>query len=235
MKATTALASVVVLALAAAPVIPASAESPDQVIQETSELVLQELNENRETFRQDSEALYAAIDDILLPRFDSRFAAQLVLARHWRTASEEQQSRFIDAFYQALLRKYADGVLEFDPDMITVLPFRGDPTKKRAKVRSTVDLEDGTKVAVDYELVQRKSGWLVFNVIIEGVSYVRNFRAELESEIKSTSLDAVIAAVSLLEEDDIVIDGGNIERYGGLILQNGHCQWDVDFRRVPIG
>ncbi|MGD9292595.1 MAG: toluene tolerance protein, partial [Gammaproteobacteria bacterium] len=70
MKATTALASVVVLALAAAPVIPASAESPDQVIQETSELVLQELNENREIFRQDSEALYAAIDDILLPRFD---------------------------------------------------------------------------------------------------------------------------------------------------------------------
>lgn len=53
-------------------------------------------------------------------------------------------------------------------------------------------MEDGTKVSVDYELVRRNAGWLVFNVIIEGVSYVRNFRAELDAEIKGSSLDAVI-------------------------------------------
>ena len=76
--------------------------------------------------------------------------------------------------------------------MITVLPFRGDANKNRTKVRSTVDLDDGSKVAVDYELVKRKAGWLVFNVIIEGVSYIRNFRAEFDSEIKGSSLDAVI-------------------------------------------
>jgi phospholipid transport system substrate-binding protein len=99
---------------------------------------------------------------------------------------------YFEAFYRALLRKYADGILEFDPDMITVLPYRGDDTKKRTKVRSTVALDDGSKVAVDYELVKRKAGWLVFNVVIEGVSYVRNFRAELDSEIRATSLDAVI-------------------------------------------
>ncbi|MEJ2258812.1 MAG: ABC transporter substrate-binding protein, partial [Woeseiaceae bacterium] len=52
--------------------------------------------------------------------------------------------------------------------------------------------DDGSKVSVDYELVRRKAGWLVFNVVIEGVSYVRNFRAELDSEIKGSSLDAVI-------------------------------------------
>ena len=53
-------------------------------------------------------------------------------------------------------------------------------------------LENGSKVAVDYDLVKRESGWLLFNVVIEGVSYVRNFRAELDSEIRSSSLDAVI-------------------------------------------
>jgi len=76
--------------------------------------------------------------------------------------------------------------------MITVMPYRGDATKKRTRVRSSVALDDGTKVSVDYELVKRKAGWLVFNVVIEGVSYVRNFRAELDSEIRATSLDAVI-------------------------------------------
>ena len=99
---------------------------------------------------------------------------------------------FIEAFYQALLRRYADGLLEFDQDQVSVLPYRGDVSKPRAKVKSTVKLNDGTKIAVDYELVKRDAGWLLFNVIIEGVSYVRNFRTELNSEIRSSSLDAVI-------------------------------------------
>jgi phospholipid transport system substrate-binding protein len=167
-------------------------DSPNAVIEGAVDELSAKLDGRRDELAGDRQELYDLIDSILLPRFDSRFAAQLVLARHWRTASEEQQSRFIDAFYHALLRKYADGVLEFDPDMITVLPYRGDTSKKRAKVRSSVDMDDGTTVSVDYELVRRKAGWLVFNVIIEGVSYVRNFRAELDAEIKSSSLDAVI-------------------------------------------
>lgn len=167
-------------------------DSPNTVIESAVNELAEKMDGRKEELADDRQALYEIIDGILLPRFDSRFAAQLVLARHWRGASKEQQARFIDAFYHALLRKYADGILEFDPDMITVEPFRGDESGKRATVRSSVDMDDGSKVSVDYELVRRKAGWLVFNVVIEGVSYVRNFRAELDSEIKGSSLDAVI-------------------------------------------
>jgi phospholipid transport system substrate-binding protein len=179
-------------------------DSPNAVIEESVALLTASLDGRKEELDADRAALYEIIDGILLPRFDRRFAAQLVLAKHWKTATEEQQARFIDAFYQALLRKYSDGILEFDPDIITVLPYRGDPSKKRTKVRSTILLDDGSKVAVDYELVKRKAGWLVFNVVIEGVSYVRNFRAELDSEIRNTSLDAVI--MRLEEEAGIAGD-----------------------------
>jgi phospholipid transport system substrate-binding protein len=174
-------------------VVAAADDSPNFVIEESVTLLAEKLDGRKDELAEDRDALYEIIDEILLPRFDRRFAAQVVLAKHWRTASKEQQTRFIEAFYQALVRKYADGILEFDPDMITVLPYRGDAEKKRTRVRSTVDLDDGSKVSVDYELVKRKAGWLVFNVVIEGVSYVRNFRAELDSEIRETSLDAVIA------------------------------------------
>ena len=167
-------------------------DSPNAVIESSVVLLAEQLDGRKDELSANRKELYEIIDSILMPRFDQRFAAQVVLAKHWRTASEEQQARFIEAFYRALLRKYADGVLEFDPDMITVLPFRGDATKKRTRVRSTVELDDGSKVAVDYELVKRKAGWLVFNVVVEGVSYVRNFRAELDSEIRASSLDAVI-------------------------------------------
>ncbi|MEL7187884.1 MAG: ABC transporter substrate-binding protein, partial [Pseudomonadota bacterium] len=89
-------------------------------------------------------------------------------------------------------RRYADGVLEYEQDKVEIQPFRGDASKKRTKVRSTVELNDGSRVAVDYDLVKRESGWLIFNVVIEGVSYVRNYRAELDTEIRGSSLDAVI-------------------------------------------
>ncbi len=165
---------------------------PNKVVEDAVQLLAEKIDGRKEELSSDREALYAFIDEILLPRFDRKFAAQAVLAKHWRSASDEQKTRFVEAFYRTLLRKYADGLLDFEQNMVEVLPYRGDATKKRTKVRSMVSLEDGTKVAVDYDLVRREAGWLLYNVTIEGVSYVRNFRAEFESEIRSTSLDAVI-------------------------------------------
>ena len=183
--------SLLCIALAVSPA-NAADETPNEVIESAVLVLAEKVGAQQEALAANRQALYALIDEILLPRFDRKFAAQIVLAKHWRTATEEQRSRFIAAFYQALLRKYADGLLEFDQEKVKVLPFRGDASGKRAKVRTTVALDDGSTVAVDYELVKRESGWLLFNVIIEGVSYVRNFRAELDSEIRASSVDAVI-------------------------------------------
>ncbi len=182
----------------------ATADSPNMIIDSAVVLLTEKLDGRKAEYSADRPSLYVLIDEILLPRFDRKFAAQVVLAKHWRSASAEQRTKFIEAFYQALVRRYADGVLEFDPDKITVLPYRGDESKPRTKVRTTVALDDGSKAAVDYELVKRDSGWLVFNVVIEGVSYVRNYRAELDAEIRKSSLDDVIARLE--SEADMAID-----------------------------
>jgi len=182
----------------------ATADSPNMIIDSAVVLLTEKLDGRKAEYSADRQSLYVLIDEILLPRFDRKFAAQVVLAKHWRSASEEQRTKFIEAFYQALVRRYADGILEFDPDKINVLPYRGDESKPRTKVRTTVALDDGSKAAVDYELVKRDSRWLVFNVVIEGVSYVRNFRAELDAEIRKTSLNEVIARLE--SEADIAVD-----------------------------
>lgn len=182
------------LVLASLSFTPALAQdvSPVAVIEGAVGLFAEKMAGRQDELASDRDSLYSLIDEILLPRFDRKFAAQMVLAKHWRVADEAQRERFIEAFYQALLRRYADGLLEFDQDRVKVLPFRGDDSKPRAKVKSTVELNDGSKVAVDYELVKRDSGWLLFNVVIEGVSYIRNYRTEVDSEIRRSSLDAVI-------------------------------------------
>ncbi len=170
----------------------ASVPPPNDLIESAIAELSAGLDGRKELLAQDRTALLELIDSILLPRFDRTYAAQLVLGQHWRNANEKQQQRFIAAFYKAMLRKYADGVLEFEQDKVELLPFRGDATKQRTMVRTMVSLNDGSRVPVNYGLVMRDSGWLIFDVTIEGVSYVRNFRAELDAEIRASSLDAVI-------------------------------------------
>ena len=181
------LAAVLLLSTATA-----SPGSPDAVIEGAVTELSDKLSGRKEELAEDRDALYALINDILLPRFDRKLAAQLVLAKHWRTASDEQRERFIEAFYNSLLRKYADGMLEFDEDRIDVIEFRGDTSAKRSLVKTNVTLNDGTKVPVHYDLVNRGDRWLIFNVKVEGVSYVSNYRTEIDSEIRATSLAAVI-------------------------------------------
>jgi phospholipid transport system substrate-binding protein len=170
----------------------AMAESPNDVVQAAADALEVALEGRKDELAKDPDALYAMVDDILLPIFDRRYAAQLVLGKHWRNASDDERGDFVDAFYGSLLRKYSDGVLQFNQSSLEILPFRGDDTKPRATVKTIVRLDNGTKVPVNYGVVKRESGWMMFDVTIEGISYVRNFRTELNAEIQTKGLRAVI-------------------------------------------
>lgn len=170
----------------------AQAQTPNEVVEDAIEALAESLEGRKEELAADKQALYTLIDELLLPRFDRTYSAQLVLGRHWRDASDEQRDRFVQAFYNTLVQRYADGLLKFNQDKIELLEYRGDDSKPRTVVRTIVELDDGTKVPVNYGLVKRDTGWMMFDVTIEGISYVRNFRAELNSEIQTSSLEAVI-------------------------------------------
>ena len=179
----------------------AFAESPNFAVEEAAKLLDEAISGRRDELGEDKVALYALIDEILLPRFDRRYAAQLVLARHWRTTSEEQREQFIIAFYNNMMRLYAEAVLDFNLGRMEILPFRGDATKKRTTVRTIMRLDDGTKVPVNYGMVSRESGWKMFDVTIEGISYIRNFKAELNAEIQVEGLDGVIGRLEAKSKD----------------------------------
>ncbi len=170
----------------------AATQTPVEVIESAVDELAAALDGRRDVLAEDRDELYDIIDGILLPRFDRTYAARLVLARHWKTASDDQKRRFIDAYYNSMLQRYADGVLEFQEDQVEILTFRGDLSKPRVQAKTMVRLDDGSKVPVDYAFVNRNDAWKIFDVTVEGVSFVRNFRAELDSEIRETSLDAVI-------------------------------------------
>jgi phospholipid transport system substrate-binding protein len=170
----------------------ASAIKPDELVKKVANNVLKDLDANRAEYRKDPSKVRQLVDKHLLPYFDTTYAAQAVLAKHWRAATPEQRKRFIDAFYQSMLQNYGEALIDFTPDRLQVLPYQGKPEDTSATVRTTVRRDNGSKVPVNYALRKTPEGWKAFDVQIEGVSYVKSFRTDFGSEIDQKGLDAVI-------------------------------------------
>ena len=126
--------------------------APQELIETTARRLLEALDADRELARKDPARVRKLVDEILLPHFDTDYSARLVLGKHWRTATPEQRQRFIDAFYQSLLKNYGAALAEFTADRMTVLPFRGDVSSGQATVRTEVKRSNGQRVPVNYTL-----------------------------------------------------------------------------------
>jgi phospholipid transport system substrate-binding protein len=197
-------------ALAQAPVPAAGAApapntlGPQQLVENSAKRMLGELDANRAMYRNDPEKLDALVANVLLPNFDVDYAARLVLGQPWRTATADQRQRFVKAFYHSLLHNYGSALLNFTAGNFTVLPYRGDPNDTQATVRTEVKKDDGSKVPVEFTLHKTAEGWKAWDVVIDGISYVKSFKTDFASEVQQKGLDELIAR---LEKGDIKPSG----------------------------
>ena len=165
---------------------------PTKLIETSANIMTSELDARRAEFRKDPAKLRALVERTLLPHFDVDHSARLVLGKHWRTATPAQRQRFIDAFYGSLMTNYGDAMLEFTGDRIRVLPSTVAPDATSAVVRTEVKRSNGQKIPVNYSLRKTEQGWKAWDVVIEGISYVKSFREDFGAEIDQKGLDAVI-------------------------------------------
>lgn len=169
-----------------------SSLGPQELVSKVANDTLKDLDANRAEYSKNKAKVRELVDKNMLPYFDTAYSAQLVLAKHWRTATPEQRKRFVEAFYQSLLQNYGEALLEFTPDRLKILPFQGNPTDKVATVRTEIRRDNGSRVPVNYSLRKTDSGWKAYDVQIEGVSYVKSFRTDFGAEIQQRGLEAVI-------------------------------------------
>ncbi len=170
----------------------ASTLGPEQLVENSAKRMLAELDANRATYQKDPAKLDSLVATVLLPNFDSEYSARLVLGQSWRTATPEQQKRFVDAFYHSLLHNYGAALLNFTADRFVILPYKGNPGDTSATVRTEVKKSTGEKVPVSFSLRKTDAGWKAWDVVIEGISYVKSFRTDFASEIQQKGLDEVI-------------------------------------------
>lgn len=165
---------------------------PTKLIETSANIMTSELDARRAEFRKDPAKLRALVERTLLPNFDVDHSARLVLGKHWRTATPAQRQRFIDAFYGSLMTNYGDAMLEFTGDRIRVLPSTVAPDATSAVVRTEVKRSNGQKIPVNYSLRKTEEGWKAWDVVIEGISYVKSFREDFGAEIDQKGIEAVI-------------------------------------------
>ena len=179
----------------AAKAVPTSVDTsgPSQLIESSANILLSGIDARRAEFRKDPTGLYKLVGETLLPHFDTPYAAQLVLGQHWRTATPEQRKRFVDAFYQSLLYTYGDAMVDFTGDRLKVLPTKVADTDERATVRTEIKRSNGTKVGVNYSLRKVNGEWKAWDVVIDGISYVKSYREDYGAEVQQKGLDSVIA------------------------------------------
>jgi len=168
-------------------------QDPTQLIQDVASSILKELDANRAAYVNNPNNVRALADKYLLPYFDTRYSAQLVLGKYWRSATEDQRTRFINAFQNSMLQNYGNALVNFTANKLKVQPGHVDPGADQASVSTTINRDDGTTVPVIYVLHKTPEGWKAWDVKIEGISYVKSFRDDFAAQIDQKGLDAVIA------------------------------------------
>lgn len=144
----------------------------------------------------DSARIQALVHQYALPYVDMTKTTQLSAGRYWKQASAEQQRKLVEAFTGTLIRTYSGAFTRVDMgSKIEALPFRGDPKADDAVVRSTLSQSNGPSIGVDYRLERTDAGWKIYDLNVEGIWLIQNYRNQFAQEITRSGIDGLIKAL----------------------------------------
>jgi len=178
-------------------------KGPVEIVRETTNELFRMVDANREHYENDIEALREDIRPILLEEVDTLYSGRLVLGRSARGMERDKVEEFSDALSNLLIRRYADGLLDFRTrDQIEIRPLTGDNTERMTRVKTRVKLENDEEAPVDYVFRKTDDGWKIFDVIVEGISYVTTFRSQIGEQIRQEGFDTTLEK---LQQGDLEI------------------------------
>ncbi|MGD2083957.1 MAG: ABC transporter substrate-binding protein [Chromatiales bacterium] len=168
------------------------ATGPVDLVRGTADRVLEQIAHRKAELEADPSGIYELVKDEVVPHFDFERMAQWVLGRYWNEASEQQRSRFVVEFREMLVRTYAKVLLEYSGQQIAYPPMRVPEGAREVKVRTEVLEAGAPPVPVDYSLYYDGRRWRVFDVVVDGVSLVSNYRSSFSREIRRAGIDSLI-------------------------------------------
>jgi phospholipid transport system substrate-binding protein len=173
---------------------------PEGIIQSLSDRLYDVLQTDRERIKNDLSYVYQLADEIVAPHVDFDRVSSLALGKHWRRATPEQKSEFIHQFQRMLVRTYATAFHEFGEWSIRFLPRRDGGAENKIMVRSEVLRPGAPPASVVYRMHFKDGAWKAYDVVIEGVSLVTNYRSSFNQEIRRGGMDALIKRITSMND-----------------------------------
>jgi phospholipid transport system substrate-binding protein len=182
-----------VCALLVASNAPASQGDATEMVRSASERMLSALEKNRARIDRDPRIIYSLVDDLLVPYFDFDKITRAAVGKSWTKATPEQQKVLVEEFREILIRTYAKSLLNYSGQKIRYLPEKPGRQPSSVIVSTEVREAGSPPVAVDYRVYQAGGKWKVYDVIIDQVSLVANYRSSFAAQIRQGGIDGLVA------------------------------------------
>lgn len=165
---------------------------PDELVKKTSEDVIAVVKSDKDIQAGNQEKIFKLAEEKILPNFNFEKVSRMVLGKNWTKATPEQKTAFQQEFKTLLLRTYATALSKYKNQVIEYKPLRMEDGASNATVKTSILQEGGQPIAVDYALEKKADDWKVYDIVIEGVSLVTNYRSQFAQEIRQNGLDSLI-------------------------------------------
>ena len=174
---------------------------PEQLIKQTSDRVLKEIKSNGAKYKEDPSQLFSLVDEVVLPHFDFAAMTDLALGRYKNKIDASQKPLITHEFRTLLVRTYGKALLEYNDQAIVFLPMEGSEADGDVTVRSEIEQAGGFPIPLNYSLRRGDQGWKVYDISVDEISLVTNYRSSFSRQIKKKGVDGLIELLRARNEE----------------------------------
>lgn len=170
---------------------------PDQFVIATANEALDVLKADGAVKAGNTARINEVVNQHILPYVNFQKTTRLSAGRYWRQATEQQKTALADAFRGTLVRTYSGALTRVTPSTtVKALPFRGDPKADDVVVRTLISQDNGQPTGVDYRLEKTPQGWKIYDMNVEGIWLIENYRNQFALQINQNGIDGLIKALN---------------------------------------
>jgi phospholipid transport system substrate-binding protein len=170
--------------------------APDALVKVTAQDVLAIIKKDKDIQAGSQKKLNDLVEAKVLPHFDFRLMTQYAVGKSWRLATPAQQDALVNEFRTLLVRTYSTSLSAYKNQTIEYKPLKMQPADTDVTVKTQVVQPSGQPVPIDYSLQKEANGWKVYDVVVDSVSLVTNYRSSFNTEIRQSGIDGLIKTLT---------------------------------------
>ena len=172
-----------------------SSDTPDGFLKDSVQEISLLVSKYKDRFETDEEFLRDKMNSSVMPKLDIKLMSKIILGKKiWTEMSESQKDDFVEAFQYRMTSTYMKSITAFDGEKVVFLPYEPGKRENIAYVKSKY-LIPGGDIAVDYRLIKKSEKWKVYDIIFDGISLMKNYRADFREHVSQNGIESLIISL----------------------------------------